>query len=122
MISEISSEFLDQLCQQPLSYEDFLNMLNFIQNDKRLIENAVDVLDSLQYIQKVCSNGRFFYIIPGSRGKDYLCMENYCTCPRYSEILKHPTINNTLCKHQIVSKIAFQFGKVKEKVLVHLYY
>ena len=98
---------------------DCLRSISFIlQDDYKLAESAIDVLDHIQYIThfKSRSSERNFFIVPGSQGKDYICMGNYCSCPSYMEIIKHPTQSKKHCKHLVVIKIAKAFDKCKDIV------
>lgn len=116
---ELLERFPDQLFNKEQSSEESIRALNFILfDDRKLLDSAVDVLDNLQYIDrcKSSSTTRHFCIVPGSKGANYLCLNRYCTCPRFTEISKHPTKYNKLCKHLVAIKLAEVFGLIKEKV------
>lgn len=107
--------------------EEAFRALNFIMCDERkLLEAAVDVLDSLQYIEKFSSSsssGRHFWKVAGSKGNEYLCLQKFCSCRRYLELEKNESVMNTnsdnviVCKHLVAIKIAAMIpGKLKETV------
>ena len=89
-------------------------------NDRKLCESAFEVLDSIQYITKYSSKsfGRTIWIVPGSRGIDYICLQRYCSCRRFLELSKLSIHNDqsVLCKHLVAIKLANTFGKEKQIV------
>jgi predicted nucleic acid-binding Zn finger protein len=103
--------------------EEMFRALNFILCDERkLLEAAVEVLDSLQYIEQFSSGsstGRHFWKVSGSKGNEYLCLQKFCTCRRYLELEKNDnTSEDTIvCKHLVAIQIAAMIpGKIKETV------
>lgn len=110
--------------------EDTFRALNFILCDeKKLLEAAVDVLDSLQYIEKFTSgslSGRHFWKVSGSKGNEYLCLQKFCTCRRYLELEKNESHQSNsdetdliVCKHLVAIQIAAMIpGKIKETVRI----
>ena len=106
--------------------EEMFRALNFILCDERkLLEAAVEVLDSLQYIEQFSSgssSGRHFWKVSGSKGNEYLCLQKFCTCRRYLELEKNESHESTedafiVCKHLVAIRIAAMIpGKIKETV------
>jgi predicted nucleic acid-binding Zn finger protein len=93
--------------------EKFLKALHFILTDNlKLLENALDIVEDDYYkikLYKSLSSNRIFWVIPGSgRGKDYkeyVCINNYCSCASYYEQAKN-TVDPIICKHILAVKIA----------------
>ena len=93
--------------------EKFLKALHFILTDNlKLLENALDIVEDDYYkikLYKSLSSNRIFWVVPGSgRGKDYkeyVCINNYCSCASYYEQAKN-TVDPIICKHILAVKIA----------------
>lgn len=103
--------------------ESVLRAANFILHDeKKLLEVAVEVLDERpQPIRKVQSScGRHFWLVAGSRGHTYVCLENFCHCRSFSEVLLSPQVvpgrpdqlpdemkcDVPMCKHLLAVQLA----------------
>jgi len=103
------------------THDDLFKVVAFIfPDDRKLIEAAFDVLDSLQYISKFSNSNltRDFWIVPGSRGQDYLCLSRYCSCRSFLDLSKQSNPSSPiLCKHLLAVKLAHCCGMMRVKIL-----
>jgi predicted nucleic acid-binding Zn finger protein len=121
-MQRLQSELLDLISsrfEEKPDETEVLKSFGFIfSEDKKLLEAALDSLDSIQYVTKYRSSTslRCFWIVPGSKGVDYLCLKQYCSCRRFSELMKHVPLDKQVCKHLIAIHVAGAKGMVKEIV------
>jgi hypothetical protein len=113
MFSELQIHLLRSLkSASPLSLEDSFRAINFIVGeDRKLLESAVEVLEEHSSIRKIVSVSnplREFWIVPGNRGRSYLCFKKHCTCRSFGDLLQRKTAEPTdnskktgvkMCKH-----------------------
>jgi predicted nucleic acid-binding Zn finger protein len=87
-----------------------------LENQSKLIESALDLLDSgessgkriIQY--RDTSSCRTFWKLNHrySKDKDYFCLSNYCNCSSFSQLARGSSNSSgtLLCKHLLAVKIA----------------
>jgi len=112
LLSDQSSQDFDE--------NELFAALGFILcDDRKLVEAAIETLDSIQYIRMITStsSSRRFWVVPGSKGVEYLCLSNSCSCKRFMELMKlSQTRESLLCKHLVAVQLAEKIGMVKEQV------
>jgi predicted nucleic acid-binding Zn finger protein len=98
-----------------------LRMIGFILFDNSvLIEHCLEIIDDpSRPIRKIInsSSTRCFWKVPSSsKGKDYVCLKEFCSCRSYFELAKS-TSDKVLCKHLATVRIATALDAVQTQVL-----
>jgi predicted nucleic acid-binding Zn finger protein len=85
-----------------------------LHDQPKLIEHAMEVIDIDGKLrnpiqQYTDSSGRCFFLVRGSLGQDYLCLEQYCSCQNFAQ-LSFGHERKVMCKHLLALRISSTLG------------
>jgi predicted nucleic acid-binding Zn finger protein len=122
MPSEQQVSLINILCKntENLEADVVLKRFGFVLYDNiKLLESSLDILDGdnesiIKY--KNDSSGRIVWKVRGSQGREYTCLNNFCSCPSYLNQVRHdPLSSSTICKHILGIKLGTALSKVNER-------
>jgi predicted nucleic acid-binding Zn finger protein len=124
MLTESQIDLISVVCNHCSSKEtdneSILRLFDFVLLDNRkVLEAAVDILDNSKFsIKKFTSESsdRSCWKVHGSQGKDYMCLENFCSCQSYLQQAKQHR-GRILCKHLLAVRLATSMSKINCEVI-----
>jgi predicted nucleic acid-binding Zn finger protein len=125
MPSEQQVSLINLLCINnvenfPIEEDAVLKRFGFVLYDNiKLLESSLDILDGdkdsiVRYKNEI--SGRVVWKVRGSQGKEYTCMNNFCSCPSFLNQVRHdPLSSSTICKHILGIKLGTALNRVNER-------
>ncbi len=115
MTTKIQVELIDLVCEQhtvsqSVDEDSVLKQFGFILFDNlKLLESALDILDNdndsiVKYTVDV--SNRIVWKVKGSQGKEYTCLDSFCSCPSFLQQVRQDPSGCIMCKHLLGVKLA----------------
>ena len=97
------------------------NLAFVLFDNRKILDSAVDILDdsdnSIRHYRTLnASPPRKMWIVKGSQGNDYICLERFCPCAFYLQQARNRK-GRILCKHLLAIKLFVAIKRENVQIL-----